>query len=281
MEGRPVPADLYTERYFKQDCGGMEFFSRYGPKVLKPSLAYSLSRAELASGMSVLDIGCGRGEILFQALQAGARGVGTDYAPAALGIAREVSGCPVALCDAKSLPFADSSFDRIFFIGVMDHLHEWELERCFAEMARVLKPGGFVIIHTCANREYYKVWTYGWRQGLAKALRKIGFSTRDPEPPRSGRDFDLHVNEHSAGQMRAFFRRLGWDAEVEPRPNYKLMLTDLYGETLPEDFPMKPTPRWRARLYLWILFWGPFKPYLARELFAVARPPSGHAPSMV
>ncbi len=272
MKGRPVPADLYTDRYFREDCGGNEFFRAFGPKVLKPPLAYSLFKAELDSGMRVLDIGCGRGEILYQARLLGTWGVGTDFSGAALKISGEVSGCPGVLCDAKSLPFADASFDRIFFLGVMDHLHEWELERCFAEMARILKPGGSVIIHTCANRQYYKVWTYPWRLKLARVLNKVGVRVREPAPPRSGRDFDLHVNEHTAGQMRDFFKRIGWEAEVEPRPNYKLFLHDLYGDPLPEGLPMRPLPRWRANLYLWTLFWGPFKGYLARELFAVAGP---------
>lgn len=266
MAKAPVGSALYDERYFDENCGGMEFFRLYGPKVLKPPLAYAFKRAQVRPGMSVLDVGCGRGEILYHARQAGGFAVGTDFAPAAAKKAAEVSGCPTLLCDAKSLPFAAGSFDRIFFLGVMDHLHDWELEKVFSEIKRVLKPGGQVLIHTCANRHYYKNWTYAFRAALARALR-----LRAPAPARSGSDEALHVNEHTLGGMREFFRRIGWQAEVLGQPNYKLLLEELYG-SLPEGFPMRPAPRWKIWLYRGLLFHPPLDAFLAREFFAVARP---------
>jgi SAM-dependent methyltransferase len=45
-----------------------------------------------------------------------------------------------AACDAASLPFADESFDLVFGHAVLHHLPE--LDRAFAEFARVLRPGG-------------------------------------------------------------------------------------------------------------------------------------------
>lgn len=273
-DGRPVPSESYDEDYYLESCGGVEFFRLYGPEVLKPQMAYSLKRAGLEPGMRVLDVGCGRGEILLHARRLGAHAVGTDYAEAALALAGRVSGCPVARCDAKALPFADRSFDRVFLIGVMDHLHDWELEACFREIRRVLKPGGRVIIHTCANLLYYKSWSYGIRLGLARALRACGLGVREPRPPRSGSDIALHVNEHSAFTLKAFFRKAGWRAEVEPRPNYKLVLRELYGEPLPQGFPLKPAPAWKARLYLGLLWRTPLKWLLARQFFCAAEPDS-------
>ena len=264
---KPVSSELYSRRYFEEECGGAEFFKLYGPEVLKPTHAYSLSRAALAPGMRVLDIGCGRGEILFHARKAGAWGTGTDFAPAALGLAREVSGSPVVLCDAKALPFAAASFDRVFFLGVMDHLHDWELERCFSELARVLKPEGLVLVHTCVNRQYYKAWTYGVRRALARLL-----SLREPARPRSDDDVALHVNEHTLGELRRFFRRIGWEAEVSAMPNYKLLVDELYGPERPADFPMKAAVPWKSRLYRTFLFRWPLSLLLAREFFAWAKP---------
>lgn len=268
MSPESVGPENYTEGYFEASCGGADFFRLYGAKVLKPPLAYAFKRAGILPGMKVLDIGCGRGELLHHARQAGAEATGTDFSPAAVRLAAEVSGCRTVLCDAKALPFENASFDRVFFLGVMDHLHDWELEACFAEIGRVLKPGGLAVVHTCANRHYYKNWTYALRLALARLLR-----LREPRPPRSGEDFALHVNEHTLGGMRDFFRRIGWRAIVEARPNYKLVLRPLYGDPLPANFPMKPAPPWKARLYLGLLFRPPLDRILAREFFAVVRPP--------
>ncbi|MBI5199962.1 MAG: class I SAM-dependent methyltransferase [Elusimicrobia bacterium] len=266
MSAEPaVPAERYTEDYFLGRCGGAEFFELYGARVLKPVQAYSLRRAGLANGMRVLDLGCGRGELLHHAREAGASGVGTDYAPPALKFAAKVSGCPVACCDAKALPFADASFDRVFFIGVIDHLHDWELEKCFAELARVLRPGGKVVIHTCTNTWYYKRWTYRLRLRLARLL-----GLREPSPPKSDEDEALHVNEHSPGNLSRFLARSGWTSRVEVRPNYKLELRALYAE-LPPDFPLKPAGAWRAFWHR-LFWWPPLSWILGRELFCVAEP---------
>jgi len=270
----PVSARNYSEEYYLESCGGAEFFRKYGPEVLKPPLAHSLRRADLKRGMSALDIGCGRGELLHQVRRLGARAVGTDYSAAALKLAAEVSGCPVLCCDAKSLPFPDAAFDRIFFLGIIDHLHDWELEKCFAEMARVLKPGGFVLIHTCTNRLYYKSCTYRLRLALARAGRALGLPLGEPEPPRSEEDERLHVNEHSYGDLERFLGRIGWKASIEPMPNYKHLLRGLYGDPLPEGFPMLPAPRWKSVLQAGLLFRPPLDRLLAREFFARAWPPA-------
>ncbi len=47
-----------------------------------------------------------------------------------------------AACDASELPFADESFDLVLGHAVLHHLPD--LDRCFAEFYRVLKPGGTV-----------------------------------------------------------------------------------------------------------------------------------------
>ena len=268
---KAVSADKYTEDYYLESCGGAEFFDRYGPEIPKPTLAYALKKAELKPGMEILDIGCGRGEILFQAGKIGAGAVGTDYAEAALRLAKTVSGAPVLLCDAKALPFKDGIFDLIFFIGVIDHLHDWELEICFAEMKRLLKPGGRVLVHTCTNRHYYKTLTYRLRKALAAVAASLGAPLRAPRPPRSSEDEQLHVNEHSYGHLRSFFQNIGWEAEIEALPNHKDLVERLYGPKLPPDFPMKAASLWK-RVLNGLLFKTPLKRVLAREYFIAAAP---------
>lgn len=271
MSDKPVDSGSYSEAYYLGSCGGAEFFRLYGAEVPKPPVAYALKAAAVGAGMKVLDVGCGRGELLYQARKAGALAVGTDYAPAALPLAARTSGCPVLRCDAKALPFAGGAFDRVFLLGVADHLHPWELERCLEEIARVLKPGGLLLVQTCVNRQYYKRWTYPARRAAARLGRALGLGLKDPDPPRSEEDEALHVQEHSCAGLRRALSRAGFAGDVRPTPNYKLLARRLYGDPLPPGFPMKPAPRWKEALLL-ALFRFPLDRWLGRELFAaVAR----------
>jgi SAM-dependent methyltransferase len=57
-------------------------------------------------------------------------------------------GAVVAAADAMKLPFADNSIDFVYTIGVLHHLPGREAqEAACREVARVLKPGGRMMIH--------------------------------------------------------------------------------------------------------------------------------------
>ncbi|MDD5655688.1 MAG: class I SAM-dependent methyltransferase [Elusimicrobia bacterium] len=261
-----VDPALYTEDYFLENVGGAEFFRRYGSRIVKPAQACALLRAGLRPGLRALDIGCGRGELLYQLRARCVEAVGVDIALPALRLARLTAEAPLVRADAKCLPFPAASFDRIFFLGVLDHLHDWELERCFAEFKRLLRPGGLVLANTCTNTEYYKNLSHGLR---ARAARLLG--RRPPAPPRSAHDEHVHVNEHCRRGLAEFFARIGWRADVEARPNDKLLVRELYGEDLPADFPLRPASAWK-RAWHGLAFRGPLRRFLAREFFCTLRP---------
>jgi len=266
MSAEAAKAESYDERYYRQTCGGSEFFDRYGGRVVKPALALALKRAQMKEGMTALDAGCGRGELLYQLEKRGIKAVGADFSPAALGLAAKTTKAPVMRADARRLPFVDALFDRIFFLGVVDHLPDADLESVLGEFRRVLKPGGLLLLSTCVNTDYHKRKTYALRRTLARALRLAV-----PAPLRSTEDEALHVNEHNESGLRLLFERNGWNARVEPRPNDKFAVAELYEPPLPPDFPLKPAKPWRRLLHA-AFFRGPWKKYLARELFCVAAP---------
>jgi SAM-dependent methyltransferase len=269
VNDKPVGSESYSEAYYQESCGGGEFFRAYRAEILKPQLAHALRRGQVTPGMQVLDLGCGRGELLHHLRRLGARAIGTDYAAAALPLAQEVSGCPVVRCDAKALPFAENQFDRVFLLGVVDHLHDWELETCFKDLARILRPGGQVLVHTCTNRLYYKNWTYRVRVALAHLLGR-----RMPAPPRTGEDEELHINEHSLGDLQKFFRGLGWRCDVEPLPNYKCLVTELYGASRPEGFPLRAASPLKSAISRALLKFPGLRSILAREFLCVLTPPN-------
>ena len=97
-----------------------------------------------------LEIGAGTGYFSLNLLQAGVlqEATCTDISPGMVatlaGNARrlglEVRAAPA---DAESLPFADASFDLVFGHAVLHHLPN--LEQAFAELYRVLRPGGRIL----------------------------------------------------------------------------------------------------------------------------------------
>jgi demethylmenaquinone methyltransferase/2-methoxy-6-polyprenyl-1,4-benzoquinol methylase len=80
----------------------------------------------------------------------------TDINAAMLGVGRDRmldAGlfAPMALCDAEKLPFPDASFDCVSVaFGLRNMTHK---DRALAEMARVTRPGGRVLV-----LEFSRVW---------------------------------------------------------------------------------------------------------------------------
>ena len=114
--------------------------------------AYTVAVANVREGQRVLDVAAGTGDLARAfARQVGASGlvVHTDINEAMLRVGRdrltdEGLLLPTALCDAEGLPFADASFDVVSVaFGLRNMTHK---ERALAEMARVLKPGGRLLV---------------------------------------------------------------------------------------------------------------------------------------
>ena len=89
----------------------------------------------------VLDVGCGEGRWLGRF----GRAVGVDLLPALAKVAAAKG--PVVVADAsRSLPFADATFDGAYAVLVLEHLPD--PNPTIAEMARVVRPGGWcVVVH--------------------------------------------------------------------------------------------------------------------------------------
>ena len=114
--------------------------------------AYTVAVANVQPGMQVLDIAGGTGDLARAfAKAAGPTGrvVLTDINEAMLRVGRdrlldEGVVLPTAACDAEHLPFADGSFDLVSVaFGLRNMTHK---DRALAEMGRVLKPGGRLLV---------------------------------------------------------------------------------------------------------------------------------------
>jgi SAM-dependent methyltransferase len=111
--------------------------------------------------LRVLDAGCGTGGLL---LRLGAafpawRLDGIDFMPLACELARRrCPGCEVAEASVTALPFADATFDAVACVDVLSQVPYPEAADAAArELARVLKPGGTLVINVPA---YRWLWSY-------------------------------------------------------------------------------------------------------------------------
>ena len=258
---QPVRPERYDEAYFLGSCEGyVEFIAGEGAHLSR-RLSQAFEVAEVSSGMQVLDIGCGRGEILRHCARLGAQAYGVDYAPVALRMERglvaageETQGVEgIYQANAKWLPFPAASFDRVLMFDLVEHLHPWELDQALGEARRVLRPDGRLIIHTAPN-----VWYDQYAYPLVRLVRKLmGQGTNYPKDPRAiiPANLDVHVNEQSITSLRRVLRKAGFCAHV-------------WLDTPPQS--RAEGPLLAAARY--ILFnWPPFCWFFEREVFAVAR----------
>ena len=107
------------------------------------------------AGEKILDVGCGVGTFAFHSAKAGAFTVGIDYSAESIKIA-EILAERYGMSDrmkfttgnAISLPFENSSFDKIVSADFIEHITLEEKYPLCAEICRVLKPGGLIVIFT-------------------------------------------------------------------------------------------------------------------------------------
>lgn len=108
-----------------------------------------IEQAEIGGGHRVLDLGCGTGTLAVMVKQEHPRAevVGLDGDAKVLEIARskaDKAGVEILLDRGMSyqLPYAGGSFDRVLSSLMLHHLSTRDKGRTFAEVFRVLLPGG-------------------------------------------------------------------------------------------------------------------------------------------
>jgi demethylmenaquinone methyltransferase/2-methoxy-6-polyprenyl-1,4-benzoquinol methylase len=104
----------------------------------------AMDMAAVGTGTRVLDLACGTGDFTRLAEQRGAMPVGLDFSAVMLAQARARDAGPYLRGDALALPFASETFDAIVSGFAVRNLTA--LETVFSECARVLKPGGRLVI---------------------------------------------------------------------------------------------------------------------------------------
>jgi ubiquinone/menaquinone biosynthesis C-methylase UbiE len=97
----------------------------------------------------LLDCGCGTGANL-TLFRDRADAYGFDLTPGGLGFARRQGGLRVVRASITEVPFATGAFDVVTSFDVLQCLTEAQETQAMAGMARVLKPGGALVLNVAA-----------------------------------------------------------------------------------------------------------------------------------
>jgi ubiquinone/menaquinone biosynthesis C-methylase UbiE len=190
---------------------------------------------------SLLDVGCGPG-LLFQSMRegrfAGANGatrwIGMDFAAQMLMQAKtrvDDGKKPQALLvrgDVTRIPFPDCSIDTVTNMGLMEYLDDEDTT--LQEIARVLKPGGAVIITLPNVSSPFRIWhrfmrrVFSFLRKVFSNHRRVGYLDSFLGP--FGQD-SLGHREYSQREYRERLRSLGLKTVDVCGYNFKIALTPL------------------------------------------------------
>jgi ubiquinone/menaquinone biosynthesis C-methylase UbiE len=268
MESRQrktLPSTLYDEEYFLTACEGYDVFLESEGRHLSRRLNDAFAMADVKPGMRLLDVGCGRGEIIRHCMRYGIEAYGIDYAQVAALMTKDAidqeqgssedpkMSTGVGQADAKFLPFPAKTFDRVLLFDVVEHLYPWELHKALKDIARILDDDGRLIIHTAPNR-WYDAYAYP----LVRLVRRmLGQGAGYPKDPRAiiPVNQDVHVNEQDILSMHRTLRAAGYRGKV-------------WLDSPPQN---RSESRILAGLRWMVFRIPPFRWFFEREVFAVAR----------
>lgn len=155
----------------------------------------------LKEGMRVLDIGCGWGGALQYAAQTyGVKGVGVtvsrNQAEKAKEMCRDLP-IEIRLEDYRNLK---GSFDRIFSIGMIEHVGVKNYRTFMRVVRRCLKPEGLFLLHTIGgNRSVTKsdAWIskYIFPNSMIPSIRQLGLSWEDIFVMEDWHNFGFHYHK--------------------------------------------------------------------------------------
>jgi 2-polyprenyl-3-methyl-5-hydroxy-6-metoxy-1,4-benzoquinol methylase len=210
-----VPPNEYDDDWIRETWGWdtPENFIRTQGKKLRPRIIASLSLAALRPGMRILDIGCGRGEVVLHCGRLGVEAVGVDYSQHAIDLAertRATHSLPEQklmqfICDDFESSRIMGQFDRIFLLDLVEHLKDSQLAGLFKVCRGLLKPDGAMVIHTLPNKWLYDI-TYG------RIVRL--FMPWLPSNPRTEKEMAIHVNEMTITHLARLLKQTGLEQRV-------------------------------------------------------------------
>jgi ubiquinone/menaquinone biosynthesis C-methylase UbiE len=185
-------ASLDNRSYYDEFAGWYERERGRGYHRMLDDLEVELVE-RYGAGKDVLEVGCGTGLILERAASFTRTATGVDLSAGMLARAHN-RGLRVVQGSATSLPIADASVDVAYSFKVLAHVSD--IEGALREMARVVRPGGWVLA------EFYN----------ARSLRRLVKWLKPPSAVSDNtNDLAVYTRYDTKAQIAAYLpRELTW-----------------------------------------------------------------------
>jgi 2-polyprenyl-3-methyl-5-hydroxy-6-metoxy-1,4-benzoquinol methylase len=113
---------------------------------------------------TLLEVGCGMGYFCYESAKFGAKVTGIDIGPNLVKISKQkVPAGKFLVASASDLPFKNHSFETLLSTEVIEHVENQS--KAIKEMARVVKPGGVLVI-TTPNKIFKPFFDFLSRTGI-------------------------------------------------------------------------------------------------------------------
>lgn len=179
--------ELYTEHYYRNLVLGAKEWYEGGLNERQVAL---LDKVDVTG--DILDIGCGRGDVLRYCLEQGATSVtGIDFSLDAISLSNATlkgKGTLLAGDALDLLPTLDAKYDTILMFDSIEHIPASEIDAIITQFDRLLKPGGKLLVNT----PYYKRYEDYIAQG-----EYIRPSPTDKNPLTIG----MHCTKYTRGRL--------------------------------------------------------------------------------
>jgi SAM-dependent methyltransferase len=131
---------------------------RYHPRFWTETVRRFRDHYRLADDAAILDVGCAKGFMLydFRLLMPQAELRGIDVSSYAIEHAPPEVKPLLSVADAKSLPFADRSYDLVISINTVHNLVLDECKQALREIQRVSRGNSFITVDAWRNEREYE-----------------------------------------------------------------------------------------------------------------------------
>ncbi len=193
---------LYTESYFLEDATGHDEFLSFDGKHehLIDKFQMVLERLKLSQADSLMDIGCGRGEMVIYHALNGGKATGVDFSDDAIKLAKTKAMALKANCEFQVSSFENIDdkikYNRIISIDFIEHISVDEGKAFFTKCCNLLNPGGRLVVYTYPN-------TLRRRYGYF-FIRAFSIIKRKPLPKMEPDTISDHYKQYHLNEQNYF-----------------------------------------------------------------------------